>query len=165
MSNSDQGTQDSPAEQVSNLRRALVESPNDTVAFDGRNDTVGNSEKSENRQIMWWAFVLPVLVLVIIIAVHILNAPATTGAEDERSWQDDPASSEEPASSTESPDKSPNEAFVSSIAYNKSHALAFINGQMVPEGAVVDGVTVFKIHQDTVEFEKNGKRWIQRVGE
>ena len=162
MSNSDQGTQDSPAEQVSHLRMALAGSTNDTVTFDSRNNTV---ENSENRQIMWWALALPVLALIVIIAAHFLNAPATTGAEGERSWQDDPVLPEESASSKRSPDKSPNRAFVSSIAYSENRALAFINDQMVPEGALVDGVTVFKIHQDTVEFEKNGKRWTQKVGE
>ncbi len=161
MSNSDQETQDLPAEQVNHLRMALVGSTNDTVTVDGQNSTV---ENSENRQIMWWALALPVLALIVIIASHLLNAPATTGAEGERPWQDDPVLPEESAASKRPPDKSPNRASVSSIAYNESRALAFINDQMVSEGGVVDGVTVIKIHQDTVEFEKNGKRWTQKVG-
>ena len=162
MSNSDQETQDLPAEQGSQLRMALVESTSDVGTVDSEDSTV---ENTENRQIMWWALALPVLAIMIIIAAHLLNAPATTGAQDEKSWRDDPALPEESDSPKQSRDKSPSGAFVSSIAYNETRPLAFINDQMVPEGAVVDGFTVFKIHQEAVEFEKNGKRWTQKVGE
>lgn len=165
MSNSDQETQDLPAEQVSHLRMALVESTSDVGTVDSESSTVENSENSENRQIMWWALALPVLAIMVIIAAHLLNTPATTGAQDEKSWRDDPVQPEESNSPERSRDKFPDGAFVSSIAYSENGALAFINDQMVPEGAVVDGVTVFKILQDTVEFEKDGKRWTQKVGE
>lgn len=141
---------------------ALVGSTNDIVTGDGQNGTV---ESSENRQIMWWALALPVLAIMVIFAMHLTNAPATTGAQGEKSWQDEPVVPEELTPSKQSPDTAPSNAFVSSIAYSENRSLAFINDQMVPEGAVVDGVTVIKIHQDAVEFEMNGKRWTRKVGE
>ena len=40
-----------------------------------------------------------------------------------------------------------------------------IGSAFVREGDTIDGVTVFKIYDDRVEFEKDGKRWTQKVGE
>ena len=42
---------------------------------------------------------------------------------------------------------------------------ALIDNQAVREGDSIYGVTVVKIHQDKVEFEKNGKRWTQELNE
>lgn len=42
---------------------------------------------------------------------------------------------------------------------------AVIDGQIVKEGDTIHNVTVTKIHKSEVEFEKNGKRWKQRVGQ
>lgn len=158
----DQETEDLPAQQVNHLRMALVESANDTVTADARHDTV---EKTENKQVMWWALALPILALIVIIAAHLLDAPAATEAQSEEPERYDSGGLEEAASSQPSADEPSGGAFVSSIAYSEKGSLAFINGQMVFEGAVVDGVTVLKIHQDTVEFEANGRRWTQKVGE
>ena len=99
-----------------------------------------------------------------IFAVHFLSTPVTTRSEGEKSWLGDPVLLAASTSSGRSPDKFPNKGRVSSIAYSESHALAFVNDKMVSEGDVVDGVTVFKIHEDTVEFEKSGTRWTQKVG-
>ena len=155
MQNSDQDKQDVPAEQVNRLRMAFVESPSNVTTVDNQNSTV------ENKQVKWWVLALPVLVLMFIIAAYFLNAPVIAGAEAEKAWLDDPVL---PKASTPSK-RSPNKRFVSGIAYSKNHALAFINDKMISEGGVIDGITVFKIHEDTVEFEKNGKRWTQKVGE
>ncbi len=40
---------------------------------------------------------------------------------------------------------------------------AVIRGQVVHEGDAVDDIKVVKIHKDEVEFEKDGKRWTQKV--
>jgi len=40
---------------------------------------------------------------------------------------------------------------------------AFIDGHIVKEGDTIYGATVVKINRTTVEFEKNEKRWKQRV--
>ena len=159
MWNSDQEIRDVPAEQANKVRMAFAESTSKVATVDSQNSTV------ENKQIKWWVFALPVLALMFIFAVHFLDTPVTTRPEGEKSWLDDPVLLAASTSSKRSPDKFPtNKGRVSSIAYSESHALAFINDKMVSEGDVVDGVTVFKIHEDTVEFEKSGTRWTQKVG-
>ncbi len=40
-----------------------------------------------------------------------------------------------------------------------------IDGQIIKEGEKIYGATVTKIYGDKVEFEKDGKRWEQRVQE
>jgi hypothetical protein len=39
-----------------------------------------------------------------------------------------------------------------------------VEKELVFEGGVTDGATVVKIHEDTVEFEKDGKRWTRKKG-
>ena len=159
MWNFDKEIRDVPAEQVNKVRMAFVESTTKVATVDSQNGTV------ENKEVKWWVLALPVLALTFIFAVHFLNTPVATGSEGEKSWLDGPVLLAASTSSERSPDKFPNKGRVSSIAYSESHALAFINDKMVSEGGVIDGVTVFKIYEDTVEFEKNGKRWTQKVGE
>ena len=159
MWNFDQEIRDVPAEQVNKVRMAFVESTSNMAIVDSRNSTV------ENEQVKCWVVALPVLALMFIFAVHFLYTPVTTRPEGEKAWLDGPVLLAASTSSGRSPDKFPNKGRVSSIAYSESHAIAFIDDKMVSEGDVIDGVAVFKIYEDTVEFEKNGKRWTQKVGE
>ena len=159
MWNFDQEIRDVPAEQVNKVRMAFVESTGKVATVDSQNNTV------ENKQVKSWVLALPVLALMFIFAVHFLDTSVTARPEGEKSWLDAPVLLTASTSSGRSPDRFPNKGRVSSIAYSKSHALAFINDKMVSEGGVVGGATVFKIHEDTVEFKKNGKRWTQKVGE
>jgi len=159
MWNSDQEIREVPAERANNVRMAFAESTSEVGTVDSQNRIV------ENKQLKWWVLVLPVLALIVIFAVHFLSTPAAAKPEGDKSSLDDPILPAESTPSKQSADKSPNRARVNSIAYSESRAIAFINDQMVSEGGVVDGATVFKICEDTVEFEKNGKRWTQKVGE
>ena len=52
---------------------------------------------------------------------------------------------------------------VKGILYAEDNASAVIGNQIVHEGEKIRGVTVIKIGKDSVEFEINGKRWIQKV--
>jgi len=52
---------------------------------------------------------------------------------------------------------------VKGILYAEDNASAVIGNQIVHEGEKIRGVTVVKISKDSVEFEMNGKRWIQKV--
>jgi len=45
-----------------------------------------------------------------------------------------------------------------------SHGI-IADSEPVREGAILDGATVFRIYQDTVEFEQDGKRWTQKVND
>ena len=49
------------------------------------------------------------------------------------------------------------------IFYTKENPLAVVDGEMVREGDVINGVKVIKIHQSKVEFEFSGHRWIQEI--
>lgn len=42
---------------------------------------------------------------------------------------------------------------------------AVIDTEIVHEGAIIHGIKVVKIHKDKVEFEKNSKRWTQKLRE
>ncbi len=53
---------------------------------------------------------------------------------------------------------------VTGILYTIENSSAIIDGEIVREGDVMHGVEVVKIHMTVVEFEKNHKRWKQRVG-
>ena len=48
---------------------------------------------------------------------------------------------------------------------SKEDHSAVIDGEIIHEGDVVHGANVVKIDRGEVEFEKNGKRWRQRVQE
>ncbi len=54
---------------------------------------------------------------------------------------------------------------VSGIMYAEENPSAVIGHGIVLEGDAIDDVNVVKIHKDKVEFEKNGRRWTQRVGQ
>jgi type II secretory pathway component PulC len=54
-------------------------------------------------------------------------------------------------------------AVVDGIIFSLDYSSAVIDGCIVKEGDVILGATVVKINPKTVVFEKNGKRWSQRV--
>lgn len=166
MWNLDQELQCAPAAHSNRLRSALVESTTTVGTLPSQPAT------GENKPLMWWVIAPPVVILVMIFAAHFLNGLLSTRAESEQVWADDPillqasTKSERLAHKSELPARGTSgKALVRSIAYSKSRALAFINDQMVAEGAVVDGLTVAKIHENAVEFEKDGKQWTQEVGQ
>jgi hypothetical protein len=47
----------------------------------------------------------------------------------------------------------------------KRRALAMIDGEIIYEGSTINNVKVVKIHRYRVEFEKNGKNWVQSIGQ
>lgn len=52
---------------------------------------------------------------------------------------------------------------VKGIIYSEYGSSAVIGNQIVREGEQILGATVVKINKDSVEFEKKGKSWIQKV--
>jgi hypothetical protein len=52
---------------------------------------------------------------------------------------------------------------IKGILYSKENPSAIIGTEIVYEGDKVSGATVIKINQDSIEFEKNGKTWTQKV--
>jgi CheY-like chemotaxis protein len=57
----------------------------------------------------------------------------------------------------------PSAGTVVGILYGKGEPCALINIELVREGDVRNGVKVVRIGKDTVEFEKDGQRWMQKV--
>ncbi|UCC98212.1 MAG: hypothetical protein JSW66_20495 [Phycisphaerales bacterium] len=51
------------------------------------------------------------------------------------------------------------------IVYSKDKPSAVINAHIVYVGHKVAGATVVQILRDGVEFEKDGKKWVQRIGD
>ena len=54
-------------------------------------------------------------------------------------------------------------AVVRDIVYSEDKPSALIGSKIVYVGDVINGVTIVKIDRDSVEFEKNGNRWEQKV--
>jgi hypothetical protein len=52
---------------------------------------------------------------------------------------------------------------VKGILYTEDNQSAVIGNQIVHEGEEIRGATIVKISKDSVEFEMDGKRWIQKV--
>lgn len=52
---------------------------------------------------------------------------------------------------------------VRGIVYSEDRPFAIIGIEMMQEGEVVQGATIVKINPDTVVFEKDGKKWTQKV--
>ena len=42
---------------------------------------------------------------------------------------------------------------------------AGIDKELISQGHRVNNIKIVKIHRDKVEFEKNGKNWVQVIGE
>ncbi len=156
---SDQEIEGLSAGRGNRVRTALVESA-------GNIDEVGRESKTvENTQLKWWTLALPACVFIVMGAVFFLKFLGAPKGEGEKSRAKRPVLLQASTSSKRSADKLSGDAVVSSIAYSKTNAIAFINDQMASEGDVIDGLTVLKISKNAVEFEKNGKRWNQEVGE
>jgi hypothetical protein len=51
------------------------------------------------------------------------------------------------------------------IVYSPEKKSAVVNHKIVHEGDAIQGVSIIKIHKDKVEFEKNGNKWEQTVGQ
>jgi hypothetical protein len=54
---------------------------------------------------------------------------------------------------------------VTAILYSKDTPSATIDGEVLREGQSIRGVRIIKIYKDSVEFERNSKRWKQATGE
>ncbi len=55
------------------------------------------------------------------------------------------------------------ELVVRGIVFAKDNPSAIINGQIIRQGGSLYGVKIVNITKETVEFEKDGKRWTQQV--
>jgi hypothetical protein len=61
--------------------------------------------------------------------------------------------------------KVPPKGLVTGIVRSEDSSTAVIGTQVVREGETIDGVTIVKIHDDKVEFEKAGQRWTQTLNQ
>lgn len=52
---------------------------------------------------------------------------------------------------------------IKGILYSDENSSAIIGTEIIHEGGTVSGATVVKINKDSVEFERDGKRWTQKV--
>ncbi len=52
---------------------------------------------------------------------------------------------------------------VAGILYAEDSSTALIDGEILREGQFIHGVKLVSIHKDKVEFEKNNKKWDQKV--
>jgi len=59
----------------------------------------------------------------------------------------------------------PTVGLVSGIVYSEQKPAAIIGGKIVYQGETANGIKIARIYRDRVEFEKNGKKWEQKVRE
>ena len=80
--------------------------------------------------------------------------------------QTDTQNTEENGKPSRTADK-PNQGLmiVKDIVYSHDRPSAVIGTRIVYPGDKVNGATIIKINRDSIEFEKNGKRWEQNVRE
>jgi len=52
---------------------------------------------------------------------------------------------------------------VTGILYSEDNPSAIVNGKVVKDGDIINDVKVVKIHKNSVEFESDGKRWVQEA--
>ncbi len=62
-----------------------------------------------------------------------------------------------------SDDEPTGELVVKGIVFSKTRPTAIVNEKIVAQGETIDGTTVVTISKESVEFEKDGKRWTQSV--
>lgn len=60
-------------------------------------------------------------------------------------------------------ENTPAEFVVKGIVYSQTRPSAIVGNQIVSIGDTINGITVTAIEKDSVEFEKDGKRWTQQV--
>lgn len=53
---------------------------------------------------------------------------------------------------------------LASILYSDKNSSVVIDGVILHEGDMIHGVKVVRIHEDTVELEKEGQKWQQKLG-
>jgi hypothetical protein len=51
------------------------------------------------------------------------------------------------------------------IVHSEDHGSAFVGQTMVKTGAIIDGIKVVNISAAAIEFEKNGHRRTQKIGQ
>lgn len=52
---------------------------------------------------------------------------------------------------------------IKGIVYSEDNPSAFVNGQIVYVGSKVNDATIIRIDRHSVEFERDGKRWEQKI--
>jgi hypothetical protein len=97
--------------------------------------------KKGSNSLLWWVVVLGIFVA-IAVGVHYHFLAGTKGKVA----------------------VSPKEVALRGILYSEGNSSALIGETIVREGDIIDGVKVIKINKKTVEFEKDGEKWIQHCG-
>ncbi|HUV62708.1 MAG TPA: hypothetical protein VMW24_02360, partial [Sedimentisphaerales bacterium] len=59
----------------------------------------------------------------------------------------------------------PPKGVVTGIVRSQDSSTAVVGTYVVREGDTIDGVTIVRIHDDKVEFEKEGQRWTQTLNQ
>ncbi len=119
-------------------------------------------EKENNKSFFFWLGVLVILGIAIAAGVTYRLWPKSTGKATVFS-KDVVISPNDVAVSSKDVVVSSKKAELKGILYSEDNPSASVNGKIVKEGSVIDGIKVVKINKDSVEFEKNGEKWTQRL--
>ena len=150
------------------------------VLFGGKTSRL---DKRQKKMTIMVALLAVVLVVVLIIALNPgaskVNAAVGKGLQDEAAvikkdlvyqWKQPqvyPASLRDPmrhaSQARANTGETQSDLIIRGIVYSDTNPTAIIAGQIVKQGETVAGSKIVKINRDSVEFEKDGKHWIQQV--
>jgi hypothetical protein len=111
-------------------------------------------EKKSSNSLLWWVVVLGVCVVIAAGISYYFLARAKGKVV---------VSPKEAVVSLKEVVFSPKKVALKGILYSEGNSSAIIDGKIVKEGDIINGIKVVKINKDTVEFEKDGERWTQRT--
>ncbi len=164
----------------------LIESNSDSLKIKLKTMLFGDPEAEVTAKQKMMTVMIPVLAITLVIVLTKVLFPAGAGPTiikaqgsekkvsriiDKVEWQPVeylPEHMRDPmkmgSRSSIGAEKDKNELFLSGITHSESEtskSYAIIDGQLVTEGQMIDGIKIIKINRHSVSFEKDGKKWEQ----
>jgi len=130
------------------FRQVLSKSPRKTKGTEADNTPIV-SKKDTGHEIDW---VVPEPIKIVTMDPVQIPDESNTQNENQSTEQNGTANTENQGV-----------LIIKDIVYSKDKPSAVIGSRIVYIGDTVNGMTVIKIDQDSVEFEKDGERWEQNV--
>lgn len=141
---------------------------------------------SQSKQVAMLIMIPVLLIVVLVVFGRLLFKPSPTGTslqqtvqsagaavtvKNEIDWkipEPYPDNLRDPMQkisvSTASIDKTEDEFLIRGIVYSTDNPSAVIGAQIVYQGDTYEGAKIIKINRNSIEFERDGKTWEQKIG-
>ncbi len=134
------------------FRQVLHKSPSKTQGADRKDETVVAAVKPSD-EILW----------TIPDPLPAMTRDPLKLPEPDKPENPDQTGTENPGQDTITDQTQTRDLQVRDIVYSDEKATALVGNQIVRAGCKINGVTIVKINRDSVELERNGETWIQKV--